>query len=162
MVLYWTIDVRTHASAAADGGPESGERRTHRPLTVSREVMKMPVLEVRATTSLEQASSAALDRQLAAERTMVHEIIRSFVVALPVCVAVLIAMMAIAMSDTQRWPAWTGLGAVIGVYVAAFFGVFIGVMRTSHLLDVVDEEAGHVDDAAQLMDSPEAERESGG
>ena len=107
----------------------------------------MTVPEVPRATSVEPVRSAALNRQLAAERTMFRAIVRSIVYAIPVFVAVLIGMMALALADKQPWYVWIGLGAVMGVYVAVFFGMFAGVMRSSHSLDVADEDAAHAEEA---------------
>ena len=89
------------------------------------------------------ASVTPLDRQLAAERTMFRAIIRGVVFATPVCVVVLVGMMALALHGKQPWYVWTGLGVAMGVYVGGFFGMVAGVMGSSHLLDITDEEAAH-------------------
>ena len=91
----------------------------------------------------EPARSAALDRQLAAERTMMRAIIHGIAFALPVTVAFSIALVAIAISDKESWYVWIGLGAGIGTYASVFFGSVAGVMLTSHLLDELDEEDAH-------------------
>ena len=106
----------------------------------------MTVPEVARTTSTEPGLSAAINRQLAAERTMFRAIVRGILFAIPVSIAVLIGMMALALSGKQPWYVWTGLGAVMGVYVAVFFGMFAGVMRSSHSLDVADEDAAHAEE----------------
>jgi hypothetical protein len=93
--------------------------------------------------ALERARSAALDRQLVAERTMMRAIIHGILIALPFTVAFTIALVAIAISDTESWYVWVGLGAGIGAYAAVFFGSVAGVMLTSHLLDELDEEDAH-------------------
>jgi uncharacterized RDD family membrane protein YckC len=89
--------------------------------------------------ALEPAGSAAIERQLAAERGVFRAILRGVVVALPVAIVVLIGMMALAFSDKQPWYVWAGLGAGLGFYAAGFFGVIFGVMIAAHRLDQVDE-----------------------
>ncbi len=74
---------------------------------------------------------------------MVHSIIRGIVITTPIAVAALILMMALAIGNHQPWYVWSGLGALMGVYAAGFFGTIVGVMRSSHLLDELDEEAMH-------------------
>ena len=91
------------------------------------------------TPGLKGARAAAIERQLTAERAMVHAIIRDIIVALPFAIAVLVGMMALALSDKQPWYAWVGLGTVMGVYAAGFFGTIAGVMLSEHL----DEAAMH-------------------
>src|SRR5205809_2240469 len=53
------------------------------------------------TGTLEQARSRAIERQLAIERGMVRSIVRGIVVALPLSIAVLIGMLALAISNEQ-------------------------------------------------------------
>jgi hypothetical protein len=93
--------------------------------------------------AFEPARSAALDRQLAAERTMMRGIIHGVLIALPFTVGFTIALVAIAISDKETWYVWVGLGAAIGAYASVFFGSVAGVMLTSHLFDDLDEEDLH-------------------
>jgi hypothetical protein len=93
--------------------------------------------------ALEPARSADLDRQLAAERTIVRAIVHGILLALPLTIAFTIGLTAIAISDQAAWYVWIGLGAGIGAYAAVFFGSVAGVMLTSHLLDELDEEDLH-------------------
>jgi hypothetical protein len=51
--------------------------------------------------------------------------------------------MALALSDRQPWYVWVGLGTIMGVYAAGFFGTIAGVMLSAHLLDDLDEAAMH-------------------
>jgi hypothetical protein len=95
------------------------------------------------TESREAAAPPAIERQLQAERTMLHAIIRDTIVALPFTIAVLVGMMALALSDRQPWYVWVGLGTIMGVYAAGFFGTIAGVMLSAHLLDDLDEAAMH-------------------
>jgi hypothetical protein len=97
----------------------------------------------RPSETLEVARAAAIGRQLTAERAMVHAIVRAIIVALPICIAVLLGMMALALHDKQPWYAWVALGIVIGVYAAGFFGTIAGVMLSAHLLDEADQAATH-------------------
>jgi len=112
----------------------------------------MTVPEVGRTTSVEPARSAALDKQLAAERAMLHAVLRDILYAIPVSVVVLIGMLALALSNKQPWYVWTALGAVMGVYVAVFFGMLAGVMGSSHSLDVADEAAAHAEEESAALD----------
>lgn len=95
------------------------------------------------TEPLDAAPAIAIEGQLSAERAMLHAIIRDSIVALPFTVALLVAMMAVALSDKQPWYAWVGLGSLMGVYAAAFFGTIAGVMLSAHTLDALDEAAMH-------------------
>jgi hypothetical protein len=89
------------------------------------------------------ATSASLERQLSAERTMMHKVLHGLLVGMPVGVALTIAMMAIALAGSTAWYNWVGLGAIAGCYAGAFFGVIGTVMLTSHSFDELDEESMH-------------------
>ena len=94
-------------------------------------------------TAVEPAHPALLERQLAAERSMLHTIIRGTLIALPITIAILLTMMAIAISDKETWYASIGLSVGLGVYAAGFFGAVGGVMLSAHKFDDLDEEAMH-------------------
>jgi hypothetical protein len=93
----------------------------------------------RQSGALEPAGSAAIERQLAVERGVFRAILRGVIVALPIAIAVLIGMMALAFSNEAPWYVWVGLGAGLGFYAAGFFGVIFGVMIAAPRLDQVDE-----------------------
>jgi uncharacterized oligopeptide transporter (OPT) family protein len=101
----------------------------------------MTVPEIpRQSGALEPAAgSTAIEQQLAVERGVFRSILRGVVLALPVAIAVLIGMMALAFGNTEPWYVWVGLGAGLGVYVAVFFGMIFGVTIAAHRLDRVDE-----------------------
>ena len=100
--------------------------------------------------AVEPARSAALDRQVEAERRIVRSVAYGILIALPLTIAFTIGLTAIAISDQASWYVWIGLGAGIGAYAAVFFGSVAGVMLTSHLLDDLDEEDLH----ARSVDPP--------
>jgi hypothetical protein len=105
----------------------------------------MPAAEVSVpNVPLEPASSTNLERQLAAERSMVRSVAFGVLAALPFTIAVTIGIVGIAISDKQPWYVWIGLGAGIGTYAAAFFGTCAGVMLSSHRFDELDEDASHM------------------
>jgi uncharacterized membrane protein YgaE (UPF0421/DUF939 family) len=89
--------------------------------------------------ALEPAQSAPLARQLAVERGVMRSILRGVIIALPVAIAAIIGMMALALSNKQPWYVWVGLGAGLGIYAAAFFGMIGGVTISAHRLDQADE-----------------------
>jgi hypothetical protein len=104
----------------------------------------MPSNEVQVpSASVTPVESGGLERQLAAERTMVRSVILGILIALPITIAVAIGMMALAMSDRVSWYVWIGLGAGVGVYAALFFGTWGGVVHSTHQFDELDEEAMH-------------------
>jgi hypothetical protein len=104
----------------------------------------MPSTEVSVPSgTLEPVPSGALERQLAAERSMMRSVILGIVAALPITIAFTIGLIGLAISDKEPWYVWIGLGAGIGTYAAGFFGTCAGVMLSSHLFDELDEDASH-------------------
>ena len=104
----------------------------------------MPSAEIQVPSgSAAPAHSAALQQQLAAERTMVRSIIIGIFAAAPITIVLAIGMMGLAISDKEPWYVWIGLGAGIGAYAALFFGMFAGVALSTHRFDELDEDASH-------------------
>jgi uncharacterized membrane protein len=79
-------------------------------------------------------------RQLQAERDVVRASVKGLIVSLPISIAVLIGMMAIAIGDVQPWYVWVALGVGMGVYAAGFLGTVSAVLVSSHKLDEVDAD----------------------
>jgi hypothetical protein len=92
--------------------------------------------------------SGNLERQLAAEHTMVRSVALGILVALPITVTLAIGMMGLAMSAKQSWYVWVGLGAGIGGYAALFFGMWGGVVYSTREFDELDDEAMHANEHA--------------
>jgi membrane associated rhomboid family serine protease len=104
----------------------------------------MPTAEVSIPSGpLEPAAPRSLERQVAAERSMVRSVIVGIFAALPITVAVTIGLIGIAISDKEPWYIWIGLGTGIGIYAAAFFGTCAGVVLSSHLFDELDQDASN-------------------
>ena len=98
--------------------------------------------------------TGGLERQLAAEHTMVRSIIVGILVALPITITVAIGMVGLAISDKESWYVWIGLGAGIGAYAALFFGTWGGVVYSTHVFDELDEDAMHPSDGAASRSLP--------
>jgi hypothetical protein len=98
--------------------------------------------------------SGGLERQLAAEHTMVRSIMLGILVALPITITVAIGMVGLAISDKESWYVWVGLGAGIGAYAALFFGTWGGVVYSTHVFDELDEDAMHPNDGASSRSEP--------
>ncbi len=113
----------------------------------------MPPAEMQAPSgALAPVQSGGLQRQLAAERTMVRSIILGVLAAAPMTIAIAIGMMGLAISGKEPWYVWIGLGAGIGAYAALFFGMFAGVVLSAHLFDELDEDASHPGHASSAAD----------
>ena len=80
-----------------------------------------------------QAIPLGLDRQIQAEHAMVRSGVLGVIVTLPIAIAVLTVMMALAIGDMQPWYVWTGLGVGMGVYAAGFFGTIGGVLLSAQI-----------------------------
>jgi len=75
------------------------------------------------------------DRQIQAEQAMVRASIVGFLVSLPIAIAVLVGMTAVAISDSQPWYVWGGLGVGMGVYAAGFLGATAGLLLSARKLN---------------------------
>ena len=132
--VYRLTSTQRPASVGIDTGDDEMPREVVSTLALGEVIVAVPEV-TRQTEALKVARAAAIERQLTAEWAMVHAIIRDIIVALPFAIAVLVGMMALALSDKQPWYAWVGLGTVMGVYAGGFFGTIAGVMLSAHGLD---------------------------
>ena len=108
----------------------------------------MSLLEVSGSSEVSRTAGSTtpagveseFDRQVRAEQAMVRASIVGFVLSLPIAVAALVAMMAVALGDSQPWYVWIGLGVGMGVYAAGFLGSTAGVLMSARKLNDI---AGH-------------------
>ena len=70
----------------------------------------MTVLDSPPPGTLEEQRAAAVEQQVLLERGMIRSIIRNTIFATPVAVAVVVGMMALAISSKQPWYVWVSLG----------------------------------------------------
>lgn len=86
----------------------------------------------------------ALQEELAAERSLMRSVLLGIAIAVPVCMVIWAALVAIAVGgDDPDWGAWLGMGAGVGAFAGAFFGGWAGFTAKAHLLDEVDQRAAH-------------------
>ena len=100
-----------------------------------------PNTEVEAAGSeIAIPGDAALAEELAVERSIWRAVGWGVVVACPVCIAVFMIIVAIAVGpkDPEDWAAWLGIAALVGVLAGAFFGGWAGFTMKAHMLDEVD------------------------
>jgi hypothetical protein len=103
----------------------------------------MAALEVSASPEVSQSASSATrspveiptDGQLRAEHAMIRVSIVGFLVSLPIAIAALVGMMAVAIGDSQPWYVWIGLGVGMGVYAAGFLGATAGLLLSARKLN---------------------------
>ena len=71
---------------------------------------------------------------------MVRGAIKGLIISVPISIAVLVGMMALAMGDTQPWYVWLSLGVGMGVYAAGFLGTVGAVLVAGEKLDKINAE----------------------
>ncbi len=81
----------------------------------------------------------SLDREVAAERSVWRSVAIGMGIATPICIAIWIAIVAIAVgSSDPNWGIWLAMAAVIGLTAGVFFGGLFAFMLKAHILDDVD------------------------
>lgn len=98
-----------------------------------------------AGTEIAVPSDAALEEELAAERSLWRSVLWGTVIATPICIVIWMVMVVIAVGpkDPDDWAAWLGIGAIVGLLAGAFFGGWAAFIAKAHLLDEVDQRAAH-------------------
>jgi hypothetical protein len=97
------------------------------------------------TSELEAASGGArlttLDEERAVERALWLHVFKASLVAIPICVAIWVGLVALAIADTNEalLPP-LAIGAVIGVIAGVFFGGWAGFLAKAHTLDELDRK----------------------
>ena len=76
-----------------------------------------------------------------AERKLMHSIIKSIVIGIPIGIVVFVGMLAIAIGDDTEWYVWVLLGALMGTIAAVLFGMLGAVTLAAHKLDEIDHDA---------------------
>ena len=90
------------------------------------------------------ARDAAIQETLAAERSLWRAVMWGTIIAIPICIVIWIAIVALAVGGKDPdWGAWIGIGILVGAFAGAFFGGWAAFTAKSHLLDAVDERASH-------------------
>ncbi|GMU77722.1 MAG: hypothetical protein AMXMBFR46_05200 [Acidimicrobiia bacterium] len=98
-----------------------------------------------AGAEIDVPGDAALAEELAAERSVWRSVVIGILVAVPVCMLIWVAMVAIAVGpeDPEHWLAWLGMGALVGSFAGAFFGGWAAFTMKAHLLDDIDRRGAH-------------------
>jgi NO-binding membrane sensor protein with MHYT domain len=91
-----------------------------------------------------EASTDVYERSLHAEedaeRKLMHSIIKSIVIGIPIGIVVFVGMLAIAIGDDTEWYVWVLLGALMGTIAAVLFGMLGAVTLAAHSLDEIDRD----------------------
>jgi hypothetical protein len=100
------------------------------------------------STEIEVAGAAApvparLERARAAEHELLVTAVKASIVAVPICVAVWVGMvaLALALADSGNFYVALPMAGGIGVVAGAFFGVWAAFLAKAHLLDELDRDA---------------------
>lgn len=92
-------------------------------------------------SQLEVRQEAQLARIRAAERKLVHSVLKGLAIAIPTCIVIWIAIAVLALetADWQgSWASEIAIGAVVGVFAGMFFGGWAGALAAAHDLDAAD------------------------
>jgi hypothetical protein len=83
---------------------------------------------------------ASLHAEEDAERTLMHSIIKSTLIGIPIGIIVFVGMLGIAIGDHTEWYVWVLLGALMGILGAVLFGMLGAVTLAAHKLDEIDHQ----------------------
>ena len=81
-----------------------------------------------------------VEEQLQAEASLWKSVGIGVIIAVPVCMGIWIAIVALAVGGNSgvSWGLWLAMGAIIGLLAGAFFGGLFAFLTNSHLLDETD------------------------
>ena len=93
---------------------------------------------------------ASLHAEEDAERNLMHSIVKSILIGIPIGIVVVVGMLAIAIGDHTEWYVWVLLGVLMGTLGAVLFGVLGAVTLAAHKLDEIDRDTyGEVESVAE-------------
>jgi S1-C subfamily serine protease len=110
---------------------------------VSSELEPMEEAELAAAEAVSPTFAESVQVQLAAERSLWRAVAIGTVIAVPVCVGIWVAIVALAVGGNSgvSWGLWLGMGAIIGLVAGGFFGGLFAFVTNSHVLDDADRHA---------------------
>ena len=80
---------------------------------------------------------ASLHAEEDAERTLMHSIIKSIAIGIPIGIVVFVGMLAVAIGDDTEWYVWVLIGALMGTIAGVLFGMLGAVTLAAHTLDEI-------------------------
>ena len=91
----------------------------------------------------EAAFEEGVQEQLAVEKSLWHAMAVSTIIAVPVCVVIWVAIVALAVAGNSdvSWGLWIAIGVIVGVLAGVFFGGLFTFVTKSHVLDEADRHA---------------------
>jgi len=93
---------------------------------------------------------ASLHAEEDAERNLMHSIVKSILIGIPIGIVVVVGMLAIAIGDHTEWYVWVLLGVLMGTLGAVLFGVLGAVTLAAAKLDEIDRDTyGEVESVAE-------------
>jgi len=84
-----------------------------------------------------------LEQAHAAERTLMHKVVVSSLVAVPVCVVIWLGIVAVAlaMAGSGNFEVALPVAGGIGIVAGVFFGMWWGFLATAHEFEELDRQA---------------------
>jgi hypothetical protein len=81
-----------------------------------------------------------VEEQLQVEASLWKSVGVGVVIAVPVCILIWVAIVAIAVSGNSgvSWGLWIAMGAIVGLVAGAFFGGLFAFLKNAHTLDETD------------------------
>jgi hypothetical protein len=87
-------------------------------------------------------SATHSQRSPVAERLLSRSVAKGMATAIPLMVAFLMAVVAVAIgSQHPDWTSWLGMAAGVGVLAGVFFGTWAGFVANAHAFDEADVPA---------------------
>ena len=91
---------------------------------------------------LEPTRSAALEEQIAVERSVFRGVILRAALGVPVGVVIVLGLVALAIGGKDPdWGVWLGTLAAVGALAGAFFGALFAFIMKAHVLDELADHA---------------------
>ena len=96
-----------------------------------------------ATGAVVPTFEEGVEEQLRAEASLWKSVGIATLIAVPVCIVIWLAIVAIAVGGNSdvSWGVWLAVGAIIGLLAGAFFGGLFAFLTKSHILDEADRHS---------------------
>jgi hypothetical protein len=103
-------------------------------------------LPTRGSAPVANGHSANLDLAHSAEQTLLHRIIIGVAIATPLCVAIWVALVALAVRHAAHMAGPIAMAVGIGILNGVFFGTWAGFVASNDTFDELDHLADSIVD----------------